>query len=116
MSDEGAAFPIVSSELGYHHVLDRKHFTQQIVTSWHEIPDNKKDAYHNSIHTILNSTSETSYQEQMQIARSQFNCPKSLAFLDKIHQHRHKVVGRIPAAYSQWVKYQISVQNQQTHV
>jgi hypothetical protein len=91
MSDEGPAFPIVASELGCHHVLDRKHFTQQIVTSWHEIPDNMRDAYRNSIHNILNSTSEASYEERMQVAKTQFNYPKSLAFLYKIHQYRQKV-------------------------
>jgi hypothetical protein len=78
MSDEGAAFPIILSELSCHHILDRKHFTQQIVTSWHEIPDNKKDAYRNSIHTILISTSETSYQEHMQIARYRSSISPSL--------------------------------------
>jgi hypothetical protein len=117
MSDKGPAFPIVASELGCPHVWDRKHFTQQIVTSWHEIPDYMRDAYCNSIHNILNSTSETSYQELMQVARTQFNYPKSLAFLDKIHQHRHKVCrAYTAAAYSLWAKFQISVLSQLTHV
>ncbi len=101
MSDKGPAFPIVTSELGYHYVLDRKHFTQQIVTSWHEIPDNMRDVYCNSIHNILNSTLETSYHELMQVARTQFKYPKSLAFLDKIHQPRHKVCW----AYLQHIHY-----------
>lgn len=91
MSDEGPAFPIVASDLGCKHVWDRKHFSQQIVPSWHEIPDNMRDAYCNIIHDILNSTSEASYQELMQVARTRFNYPKPIAFLDKIHQHRHKV-------------------------
>jgi hypothetical protein len=45
MSDEGPAFSIVASELGCRHVWDRKHFTQQILTSWHEIPEYMRDAY-----------------------------------------------------------------------
>ena len=39
MTDEGPAFPILAEAMGWHHLLDRQHFTDKIALTWNEIED-----------------------------------------------------------------------------
>ena len=83
MTDEGASFPLVCEIMGWRHILDRKHFTDQIMTTWQNVYD--PQAYYNSIISILNAPTVEKYNTLMQKCKQQFSTPKAIAYLKKMN-------------------------------
>ena len=90
MTDEGASFPLVCSAMGWRHILDRKHFTDQIKSTWQNVNDPKE--YFNSIVSILDAPSVEQYNTLMEKAKQTFSTPKAIAFLRKIERNKHLLV------------------------
>jgi len=78
MADEGASFPLVCEVMGWCHILDRKHFTDQITSTWQNAHDPKE--YRNSIVSILNAPTVKKYNILMQKCKQQFSTPKAIAY------------------------------------
>jgi hypothetical protein len=55
MTDEGSAFPMVAKHFDWTHLLDRRHFATQILTSWHGLPGPKQ--FQSDVYNILDSPS-----------------------------------------------------------
>lgn len=97
MTDEGSAFPLVANHFGWCHILDRKHFVDQILTTWHNLAD--PDQYRQDIYDILDSPSEEEYERRMREAKLAHMTEKAQAFLSKISEFRHKLVYAYTSKY-----------------
>lgn len=91
MSDENPALSIVAKAMNCHQILDRKHFTQQILLTSSQIPDALKDEYRSDIHCILNASSEDKLYSLLQHAHIKYPQMKAQDFLLKIERNKHKV-------------------------
>jgi hypothetical protein len=55
MTDEGSAFPLVAEHFGWTHLLDRRHFATQILSTWHGLSDPKQ--FQSDVYKILDTPS-----------------------------------------------------------
>ncbi len=55
MTDEGPAFPSVAERYGWTHLLDRRHFSVQILSAWHGLSDPKQ--FQSVVYDILDTPS-----------------------------------------------------------
>lgn len=92
MSDEGPSFPLDAKSLGCHHILDRKHFTAQIISSWQQVDEQERDKYKTTIHSILNAPTEQDFNSRITNALSTYSVPQAQAFLKKIQSNRDRLV------------------------
>ena len=90
MTDEGSAYPTVVAYFGWDHVFDRYHFQEQITSSWEGV-DNPEQ-FRQDIIDILDSCTESQYNDRMSRAKIHYTTKKARAFLDKIKLYDHKLV------------------------
>ena len=64
MTDEDASFPLVCEVMGWRHILDRKHFTDQITSTWQNVNDPKE--YYKWNVTVLDAPTVEQYNTLMQ--------------------------------------------------
>ena len=60
--------------MGWFHILDRKHFTDKIALTWHNLDDHKK--YRNDIHKTLDSLTIQEYHQHMIQAKKEYTTTK----------------------------------------
>ena len=89
MTDEGNAFPGVAEHFGWTHLLDRKHFSEQITQSWGGLDDPRQ--YREDMYRILDEVSSEKLDERFAAARSLYNTPAAHKFIEKLHHLRHKL-------------------------
>ena len=90
MTDEGSAFPLVCETMDWVHILDRKHFTDQISTKLANLSD--PDAFRLSITEILDSPSISVYTTLMKSANNVYRTHQAKAFLKKIELNKKRLV------------------------
>jgi hypothetical protein len=92
ITDEGPAFSIVAKALDLTHLLDRKHFSNQVLpVSSHMTPHHQKE-FAATIHDILNATTIQEMERLLLKAQEKHSGdPKVLTFLNKISNNRGKL-------------------------
>ena len=86
MTDEGPAFPILAEAMGWHHLLDRQHFIEELVLTWNETEDPAQ--YRSDIYSILNEACEEKLGCLMETALATYSTPKANAYIKKIANHK----------------------------
>eukprot|EP00985_Skeletonema_marinoi_P008555 scaffold3908_cov200-Skeletonema_marinoi.AAC.3 len=82
MSDEGSAFSILAEVMGWYHLLDRHHFTEQISEGWVGLPD--PDEFYNSIIDILNEPHQDTLTTLLSEAKEMYTTIAATKLLQKI--------------------------------
>ena len=95
MTDEGNAFPGVADHFGWRHLLDRKHFSEQILQSWGGLDGPQQ--YRDDMYRILDEVSMEKLDERLANARSSYTTAAAQTFFDKLNDLWHKLC----FAYSQ---------------
>ena len=89
MTDEGNAFPGVADHFGWRHLLDRKHFSEQILQSWGGLDDPQQ--YRDDMYRILDEASVEKLDDRLANARSSYTTAAAQTFIDKLNDLRHKL-------------------------
>jgi len=108
MTNEGSAFPLVCETMDLAHIIDRKHYTDQISTNLANLSD--PDAFRLSITEILDSASISVYTTLMRSANIVYRTHQAKAFLNKSNSTKDDWYIATPRNISQQPKSLLNVQ------
>jgi hypothetical protein len=89
MTDEGSAFPGVAEHYGWTHLLDRRHFAPQIISSWHGIQDPAQ--FKGDIYAILDCPESQNMEALLATAIETYTSAGAQMLLMKISSLKHKL-------------------------
>jgi len=89
MTDEGPAFPSVAERYGWTHLLDRRHFSVQILSAWHGLSDPKQ--FQSDVYDILDTPSVATLSSLLKNSLAKYRTEKAQVFLKKIYNLQHQL-------------------------
>jgi hypothetical protein len=89
MTDEGPSFPLVAESAGWNHLLDRKHFTQQIMSSWAGLQDPQQ--FKSDVHSLLDLANADLFESELALCLDEYRTDKAQQLLKKISLLKHKL-------------------------
>jgi hypothetical protein len=87
MTDEGPSFPLVAESAGWNHLLDRKHFTQQIMSSWAGLQDLQQ--FKSDVHSLLDLANADLFESEHARCLDEYRTDKAQQLLKKISLLKH---------------------------
>ena len=92
ITDEGPSFPGVADALGMSHMLDRKHFFNQVLPVCNHMPVHQQKQFSSVIRNILDATTSQEMESLLQQAKLEYHDDAKVnAFLKKISDNSSKL-------------------------
>jgi hypothetical protein len=91
LTDEGPSFPAVCNSLGSEHIIDRKHFTQQIMTCSQHMNQEGQGVSRKRVYDVLDASTVELMEHNLKNLQGSYNHPKVNSFIQKISDYRTKL-------------------------